>query len=503
MKSSDYDAVIEYLEYEHDSSGKTIKNDYGIPQLRDNFIIEGINCEPLSFNAECHKVNASYGKNKSRNEIKSHSYIISFDPRDAIDNGLTLQDVQQFGVEFVNKYMPGYQTIVCSHADGANGSGNMHCHIVINSIRIKEVKREIYMNRTGDNLAGIKHRCTPDFEHFIKAKIMEMCQERGLYQVNLLEPAKERINDREYYLSLREKRINGESYQTRKEYIRCAIRDCAGKSNSIEDFKLIMDKEYDIRVHESRGRLSYILPDREKGITERQLGTAFTKSFIDKVIMREEFYYDSAVERKYKTKDYVPPDVKKLVDIALNEKAQMNRGYEHAVIITNLKKTAETINLLSEKGINGVDALDHALSQIKNQYNSVAKEIKSIELRIAEMKNVMQLKSEMQRIQPIIKELKSGKQSPAFRKEHETDLVIYKAAKEKLKGLNSELKGFSEIKISKEVLSLTEQKNYLYEQRSQMKKDILDLENAKHNIMLLSGQKMSKQHEKDTPEVEK
>ena len=33
---------------ENDSSGKTIKNDYGIPQLRDNFIIEGINCEPLA-----------------------------------------------------------------------------------------------------------------------------------------------------------------------------------------------------------------------------------------------------------------------------------------------------------------------------------------------------------------------------------------------------------------------------------------------------------------------
>ena len=503
MKSSDYNAAIEYLEYEHDSNGKIVKNEYDLPQLRDNFIIEGINCEPMSFNAECARINKLYGKNKSRNEIKSHSYIIAFDPRDSIDNGLTLQDVQNFGKEFVNKYMSGYQTIVCSHADGSNGSGNMHCHIVINSLRIMNIDREPYMDVPTDNLAGCKHRCTPEFERFIKAKIMEMCQERGLYQVNLLEPANERINDREYYLSLRGKQINGESYQTRKEYIRCAIRDCAGKSNSIEEFKLIMDKEYDIRIHESRGRFSYILPDREKGITDRQLGTIYTKSFIDKVLMQQEYYHDPSEDRIYRTNDYVSPDVKKLVDIAINEKARMSRGYEHAVIITNLKKTAETINLLSEKGINGVDALEHTLLEINDRCSDVSKEIKKIEQQIAEMKNVLELKSEIRRIQPIIEKLKSGQQSTAFRKEHEADLIIYKAVKEKLKGLHSELKGFSEKKLSQEILDLTEQKNILYEQRSQMKKDIRDLENAKHNILLLSGQKMPKQHEKDVPEAEK
>ena len=147
MKSSDYNAAIEYLEYEHNSSGETIKDVNGVPQLRDNFIIEGINCEPLSFNNECHRVNEFYKKNQKRNEVKSHSYIISFDPRDSIDNGLTLEEVQKFGIEFVNRYIPGYQTIVCSHADGTNGSGNMHCHIVINSIRIADVNREAYMDQ--------------------------------------------------------------------------------------------------------------------------------------------------------------------------------------------------------------------------------------------------------------------------------------------------------------------------------------------------------------------
>ena len=503
MKSSDYNTAIEYLEYEHDASGKTIKDACGLPQQREHFIMNGINCEPLSFNTECHMVNEKYNKNRKRNEVKSHSYIISFDPRDAVDNGLTLQEVQQFGIEFVNNYLPGYQAIVCSHADGSNGSRNLHCHIVINSIRMENVKREPYMDQAGDNIAGFKHRCTPEFERFIKEKIMEMCQERGLYQVNLLEPAIERINDREYYLSLRGKQLEGESFRTRKEYIRCAIRDCADKSNNIDEFKLIMDKEYDIRVHESRGRFSFILPDRERGITDRQLGSVYTKSFIKKVIKREEVYYDRVDNKVYRTNDYVTPDIKKLVDIASNEKAQQSKGYEHAVRITNLKKAAATINLLSEKGIKEIDALDHVITRLNNEYICVTKEIKSLEFQIAEIRNVVNLKKEIIRIKPIIDELKRGKQSVGFRKEHEKDLIIYKAAQEKLKKTDPELRVCSEENLSIRLDQLLERKNLLYDQSSQMKKDLRDLENAKYNLQQLSGKEKIKQSEKGRPTPEK
>ena len=449
----------------------------------------------MSFNNECHRINELYKKNQKRNEVKSHSYIISFDPRDSIDNGLTLEDVQKFGIEFVNRYMPGYQTIVCSHADGANGSGNMHCHIVINSIRIADVNREAYMDQPTDCIAGFKHRCTPDFERFIKEKVMEMCQSRGLYQVNLLEPATERINDREYYLNLRKQSLEGKSYQTRKEYVRCAIRECAAKSNTPEEFRQIMKAEYDIVVHESRGRYSYILSDRERGITERQLGTIYTESFIEKVIRREEIYYDRNNGRVYRTNDYVPSSVKKLIDIALNEKAKASKGYEHAILISNLKKTAETFNVLSEKSIKGMDDLELSLKRIGNRYSEISKEIKSIEQRISEIKTVIQVKEDISRIEPILQELKSGKRSAKYRKAHEGELIVYKAAKEKVKQLSPELKSFSEKKLSEELSALTERKNILYEQRSQMKKDMRDLENAKHNIKQLAEQKdLKKEH---------
>ena len=67
-------------------------------------------------------------------------YIISFDPQDQIDRGLTPERAQAIGIEYAKKNFPGHQTLVCTHADGSHGSGNIHVHIVINSLRKLDVE---------------------------------------------------------------------------------------------------------------------------------------------------------------------------------------------------------------------------------------------------------------------------------------------------------------------------------------------------------------------------
>ncbi len=46
--------------------------------MRDEFYLDGLNCEPYSFDA-LPAVEREYQKDKNKNEIKSHHYIISFD----------------------------------------------------------------------------------------------------------------------------------------------------------------------------------------------------------------------------------------------------------------------------------------------------------------------------------------------------------------------------------------------------------------------------------------
>ena len=55
---------------------------------------------------------------------------------------------------FCKEHSPGHQALVCTHPDGHNHSGNIHVHIVINSLRIYEVPLLPYMDRPADTREG-------------------------------------------------------------------------------------------------------------------------------------------------------------------------------------------------------------------------------------------------------------------------------------------------------------------------------------------------------------
>ena len=144
-KNSDYTAIEAYLIYQHDEfTGKQLLDEQGKPKLRESYLLDTLECGDFSFATACLLANRKYGKNTQHGDIKSHQYIISFDPRDAADNGLTMEKAQALGLKFCEENFPGHPAIVCTHPDGHNHSGNIHVHIVIGSIRMREVERKPY-----------------------------------------------------------------------------------------------------------------------------------------------------------------------------------------------------------------------------------------------------------------------------------------------------------------------------------------------------------------------
>lgn len=200
IKNASYNATVDYLTTQHDEfTNKPILDERGRRIPREEFLLDGINCDPESFHQECQELNARYNQNQTRADIKAHHYILSFDPRDRDENGLTPEQAQQLAIAFAKKNFPGHQTIVCTHPDGHNSAGNIHTHIVINSVRALDVERQDFMERPADSLAGKKHHVTKDFLKYLKQETMNLCQQEGFYQVDLLSPAKIRITDREYW----------------------------------------------------------------------------------------------------------------------------------------------------------------------------------------------------------------------------------------------------------------------------------------------------------------
>ena len=114
-RNANYSAAINYLLFEHDEkTGKKIVDESGRSILRKEFYMDGLNCDPMSFDKECELTNAHFHKNKKREDIKSHHYIISYDPSDvnAIDECAATSNSFD---EFQSKLLEQFQISVIEH----------------------------------------------------------------------------------------------------------------------------------------------------------------------------------------------------------------------------------------------------------------------------------------------------------------------------------------------------------------------------------------------------
>ena len=96
---------------EHHKPAKDIYDD-GRLIPREDYRISSLNCGGEDFAVACIRANLRYEKNKKREDVKSHHYIISFDPRDGTDNGLTVDRAQELGEQFCKEHFPGHQALV-------------------------------------------------------------------------------------------------------------------------------------------------------------------------------------------------------------------------------------------------------------------------------------------------------------------------------------------------------------------------------------------------------
>ena len=158
-KNADYGTAERYLTFEHDEfTGKEVRDADGNLIPRAEYRMDTILCGDEDFAIACMKTNLRFRKNDHKGDVKSHHYILSFDPRDATDNGLTVDRAQALGLQFCKDHFPGHQAIVVTHPDGHNHSGNIHTHIVINSLRIEDVPRMPYNIQSADHHQGSRIR---------------------------------------------------------------------------------------------------------------------------------------------------------------------------------------------------------------------------------------------------------------------------------------------------------------------------------------------------------
>ena len=513
-KNADYGAAEQYLTFEHDEfTMKPTLDENGRLMLREDYRIATLNCGDEDFAVACMRSNLRYGKNQKREDVKSHHYIISFDPRDAVDNGLTVDRAQALGEEFCRKQFPGHQAIVCTHPDGHNHSGNIHVHIVINSLRIEEVPLLPYMDRPADTRAGCKHRCTDAAMEYFKAEVMEMCHRENLYQIDLLHGSKNRITEREYWAQKKgQAKLDKENatlaaegqpakqtkFETDKAKLRQTIRNAMSEATTFDEFSALLLRQ-GVIVKESRGRLSYLTPDRTKPITARKLGDDFDHAAV--LVLLEQNAHRAAEQTKAipeypvavkkpsqgeKPTKTTPADntLQRMVDREAKRAEGKGVGYDRWAAKHNLKQMAATVTAYQQYGFSSPEELDEACSAAYAAMRESLTELKQVEKTLDGKKELQRQVLAYSKTRPVrdgLKQQKNAKAKAAYRQKYESDFIIADAAARYFRenGI-SKLPSYKALQA--EIETLIQEKNSGYNDYRAKREEYRRLQTVKGNI---------------------
>ena len=522
-KNADYGEAQRYLMFQYnEDTMKPILDENGRLIPREEYYLDGINCDPFTFDMECKELNAQYRKNQTFDEIKSHHYILSFDPKDTEESGLTGERAQQFGLEYARKNFPGHQALVCTHTDGHNQSGNIHVHIVINSLRKHDVERQDFMERPCDSRAGYKHHLTNDYLSYLKQDVMDLCHREQLHQVDLLSPAERKVTDREYHAQRRGQKkldtLNREmtaggitprktKFETQKDFLRNAIEEAAASARSLEEFQKQLLDNYHISLKISRRRFSYLHPERGKYITGRNLGTRYEKEYLLSVWEKNSKCHQN-LSPEPDTSDkpsafanqndlpafvFIKSELRLVIDLQNCAKAQANSSYARKVRLSNLQQMAKTVAYIQEHGYDTEDDLKAAFDEAQTQTSEMRKTLRSTEKKLREVNEQIHYTGQYLANKSVYREFLTCKNKKKFRLEHQTEITLYETARKILKehSEDGKLPSMKLLKVEKE--KLVARKSNQYEAYRNLREYEKELHIVQTNIDTFLGKDRSRQ----------
>ena len=401
-----------------------------------------------------------------------------------------MEKAQALGLKFCEENFPGHPAIVCTHPDGHNQSGNIHVHIVIGSIRTREVERKPYMQKPRDWLEGMKHSSTAQTMRHLRVEVMELCEGAGLYQIDLLNGSKERVSEAEYWVRRRgQLKLDRENaaltadgrqprqkkFETAKEILRKQISSVLYRTTSFEEFSDRLMQQYRITVKESRGQLSYLPAGRTKFIRAKHLGDKFDKSAVLVTLQAN-------AERKPKVQ-FKQDAIGKLIDIQSRMIEDKGIGYKRWLTKHNLKVMAQTVKLLQEKGLTDEDTLIQRIAELETKYHDALAVVKDFEGRMKASKELRYHVAAYTSTKNIAQQLKTAKRPAVFAEQYRAELTAYRAVAAYFKA-NNLTKLPSPNKLEAEYCALASEKAQFYEQYKETKEDLLKLKTAKQNVAL-------------------
>ena len=287
-------------------------------------------------------------------------------------------------------------------------------------------------------------------------------------------------------------------FETNKEKLRQTIRKALATAASFDEFSSLLLRE-GVTVKESRGRLSYLTPDRTKPITARKLGDDFDRSAVLAVLEQNAA---KAAEKAAAIPEYpqhgktgIQPTkapqtapkqdgVQRLVDIEQKKVEGKGRGYEHWAKIHNLKQAAKTLNVYQQYGFTSPEQLEAAVDTAYQEMRQTRGELKALETKLQGKKELQRQVLAYAKTKPArdgLKAQKSEKAREAYRQKHESEFILSDTAARYFKA-----HGITRLParnaLREEIEQLISEKDTLYNAYRQQKERVRQLQTVKGNI---------------------
>ena len=278
-------------------------------------------------------------------------------------------------------------------------------------------------------------------------------------------------------------------------------------------------------VRESRGRLSYLTPDRTKPITARKLGDDFDRAAVlaaleqnalrpvNTAAKRDAIPADrtlSSIEGtsgRHAPKQGAPqaPAIGRMVDIEAKRAAGKGIGYEKWAKIHNLKQMAATHNFLTDNGLIDLDRLNETVHESHSRMYALRRQLHAVEDEIAAKKELQKTINDYRRTKPAVeagRKLK-GKKAEMHRQAYEVDYIICEAAVRRLKEMLNGGKIPAAARLKGEIEALISEKNGIYNEYRRAKDEYDELANVKYNAQRLMEAGQTQKHKKRSHEQER
>lgn len=396
--------------------------------------VSGINCSPSTARDEMLAVKKRFGKESGT--VAYHGYQ-SFAPGEA-----TPEQAHEIGKQLADEVLQGkYSYVLTTHID----KGHVHNHLIFCAV---------------DMVNHRKYNSNRQSYAYIRRTSDRLCREHGL---SVVQPSRDKGKSYAEWDAGRK----GKSWKAK---LKAAIDAVIPQAKDFDDFlRLMAAQGYEIK----QGKfISFRAPGQERFTRCKTLGENYTEEAITRRI--KGLAVDRGPNRQRK-------GITLRIDLENNIKAQQSAGYARWAKLENLKQAAKTMNFLTEHGIEQYAELESKVAEISAANDEAAAALKDVERRLGNMAVLIKNLTTYKQLRPVVLEYRKAKDKAAFRREHESQLILYEAAAKAIKDAGiTRLPDLAALKA--EYRELDKQKARLYEQYGEVKRELKEYGIIKQNV---------------------